>query len=151
MRETGAEPVERRLRIASLWREHRARWTLPLVIIVIIGLVAIVDRLASQRISQVDEQTTSALVAATGGAATVNLDRPWSGFNPNTPAGADSSSTTLLTSVLPSAYVVDPKLTPEVNSRPADQRGGHLHLAPDHSVRDQSASRVVGRRPGRCR
>jgi peptide/nickel transport system substrate-binding protein len=116
VRETGAEPVERRLRIASLWREHRARWTLPLVIIVIIGLVAIVDRLASPRISEVDEQTTSALVAATGGAVTVNLDRPWSGFNPNTPAGADSSSTTLLTSVLPSAYVVDPKLTPEVNS-----------------------------------
>jgi peptide/nickel transport system substrate-binding protein len=116
VRETGAEPVARRLRLASLWREHRARWTLPLVIIVIIGLVAIVDRLASQRISQVDEQTTSALVAATGGAVSVNLDRPWSGFNPNTPAGADSSSTTLLTSVLPSAYVIDPKLTPEVNS-----------------------------------
>jgi peptide/nickel transport system substrate-binding protein len=116
VRETGAEPVARRFRIASLWREHRARWTLPLVIIVIIGLVAIVDRLASQRISQVDEQTTSALVAATGGTVTVNLDRPWSGFNPNTPAGADSSSTTLLTSVLPSAYVIDPKLTPEVNS-----------------------------------
>jgi peptide/nickel transport system substrate-binding protein len=116
VRQTGAEPVERRPRIALLWREHRARWTLPLVIIVIIGLVAIVDRLASQRISQVDEQSTSALVAATGGAAVVNLDRPWSGFNPNTPAGADSSTTTLLTSVLPSAYVIDPKLTPEVNT-----------------------------------
>jgi peptide/nickel transport system substrate-binding protein len=114
--QSGAEPVARRPRIALLWHRHRGRWTLPLVIIVIIGLVAIVDHLASQQISRVDEQNTSALVAASGGSAVVNLDQPWSGFNPNTPAGANSSTTTLLTSVLPSAYVVDPKLTPEVNT-----------------------------------
>jgi peptide/nickel transport system substrate-binding protein len=114
--QSGAEPVERRPRLAVLWHRHRARWTLPLVIIVIIGLVAIVDHVASQRISRVDEQNTSALVPASGGSAVVNLDQPWSGFNPNTPAGANSSTTTLLTSVLPSAYVVDPKLTPEINT-----------------------------------
>ena len=73
----GAEPVARRPRIPSIWREHRARWTLPLVIIVIIGVVAIVDHLGSQRISQVDEQQSiSALVSATGGTATVSLDQP---------------------------------------------------------------------------
>jgi peptide/nickel transport system substrate-binding protein len=114
--ENGAEPVERRPRIAVLWREHRARWTLPLVIIVIIGAVAIVDHLDSHRISQVDQQNTSALVAATGGGATVEFDRPWSGFNPNTPAGAASTTPTLLSAVLPSAYVIDSKLIPEVNS-----------------------------------
>ena len=116
MTDTGAEVVERRPRMASLWRKHRARWTLPLVIIVIIGAVAIVDHLGSHRISQVDQQTTSALVAATGGATTVSLDRPWAGFNPNTPAGAASSTPTLLTSVLPSAYVINSKLVPQVNS-----------------------------------
>jgi peptide/nickel transport system substrate-binding protein len=112
----GAEPVARRPRIASLWREHRARWTLPLVIIVIIGLVAIVDHVGSHRISQVDEQGTSPLVAATGGATTVEFDRPWAGFNPNTPAGAASTTPALLTSVLPSAYIINPKLVPEVNT-----------------------------------
>ena len=116
MTEHGAEPDSRRPRIASLWRRHRARWTLPLVIIVIIGAVAIVDHLGSHRISQVDRQSTTALVAAKGGTATVELDRPWAGFNPNTPAGAASSTPTLLTSVLPSAYVVNQKLIPEVNS-----------------------------------
>ena len=113
---TGAGSASRRPRIASLWEKHRARWTLPLVIIVIIGAVAIIDHLDSHRISQVDQQTTSQLVAATGGGATVELDRAWSGFNPNTPAGAASSTPTLLDSVLPSAYVVNSKLTPEVNS-----------------------------------
>jgi peptide/nickel transport system substrate-binding protein len=113
---SGAEPVARRPRLALLWHRHRARWTLPLVIIVIIGLVATVDHLASRRISRVDQPDTPALVGAPGGSAVVNLDQPWSGFNPNTPAGANSSTTTLLTSVLPSAYVVDPKLTPEVNT-----------------------------------
>jgi len=114
--EPGAGSDSRRPRIASLWEQHRARWTLPLVIIVIIGLVAVVDHLGSHRISQVDQLSTSQLVNATGGAATVELDRPWSGFNPNTPAGAASSTPTLLSSVLPSAYVVNSKLVPEVNS-----------------------------------
>ena len=54
MSRTGAGAAERRSRLASLWRQHRARWTLPLVIIVIIGLVAVVDHLGSHRISQVD-------------------------------------------------------------------------------------------------
>jgi len=113
---SGAGSASRRPRIASIWQKHRARWTLPLVIIVIIGAVALVDHLGSHRISQVDQASTSQLVAATGGGATVELDRPWSGFNPNTPAGATSSTPTLLTSVLPSAYVVNSKLIPEVNS-----------------------------------
>ncbi len=43
----GAEPVQRRPRIASFWREHRARWSLPLVIILIIGIVALIDHLGS--------------------------------------------------------------------------------------------------------
>jgi peptide/nickel transport system substrate-binding protein len=112
----GAGAAGRRPRLASLWRQHRARWTLPLVIIFIIGLVAVVDHLGSRRISQVDAQSTSPLVTAAGGSTTVELDRPWSGFNPNTPAGAGSSTPTLLSSVLPSAYVINPKLIPEVNS-----------------------------------
>ncbi len=115
MTENGADPVERRPRVALLWREHRARWTLPLVIIVIIGLVATVDHLDSHRISQVDAQVKPALVAATGGAVTVALDQPWSGFNPNTPAGASSSTPALLASVLPSAYVIDSNAVPTVN------------------------------------
>ncbi|MGH9079271.1 MAG: ABC transporter family substrate-binding protein [Acidimicrobiales bacterium] len=106
----------RRKRLATLWREYRARWTLPLVIIVIIGLVAIVDHLGSNRISEVDEANSSVLVAAGGGQATVELDRPWSGLNPNTAAGAASSTPTLMASVLPSAYNLSPKLVPQVNS-----------------------------------
>ncbi len=116
MNEHGAESVERRPRIAALWREQRARWTLPLVIIVIIGLVAIVDHLGSHRISHLDDQNTSALVPAAGGAATVEFDRPWDGFNPNTPAGAASTSPALLSAVLPSAYVMNAKMMPVVNS-----------------------------------
>ena len=112
----GAEAVERRARVALFWRKHRARWSLPLVIILIIGLVAVIDHLGSHRISQVDVQTPSPLVPATGGATTVDLDRPWSGFNPNTPEGAASSTPTLLVSVLPSAYVLTPKLVPQVNT-----------------------------------
>jgi len=112
----GAEAVERRARISLFWRKYRARWSLPLVIILVIGLVAVIDHVGSHRISQVDLQTPSPLVPATGGATTVDLDRPWAGFNPNTPGGAASSTPTLLTSVLPSAYVINPKLVPQVNS-----------------------------------
>jgi peptide/nickel transport system substrate-binding protein len=113
---TGAGDPGRRPRFASLWRKHRARWTLPLVIIFIIGLVAVVDRVGSGRISQVDAPSPTPMVEATGGSTTVELDRPWSGFNPNTPDGAASSTPTLLSSVLPSAYVLNPKLIPEVNT-----------------------------------
>ncbi len=116
MSRNGPGDAGRRPRMASLWQEHRARWTLPLVIIFIIGLVAVVDHLGSHRISQVDATVTSPLVTATGGSSTVELDRAWSGFNPNTPAGAASSTPTLLSSVLPSAYVINPKLIPEVNA-----------------------------------
>ena len=116
MSPSGSGGAGRRPRLASLWSKHRARWTLPLVIIFVIGLVAVVDHLGSHRIRQVDALSTSPLVTATGGAATVELDRPWSGFNPNTPSGADSSTPGLLSSVLPSAYVIGPKLIPEVNS-----------------------------------
>ncbi len=148
MTDRGAEPVERRPRIAALWREHRARWTLPLVIIVIIGAVAIVDHLGSHRISQVDAQKTSALVPANGGAATVEFDRPWDGFNPNTPAGAASTTPTLLSAVLPSAYVMNPKLVPQVNTALLVSVEVDLDVAVDHPVRDQPQGRVVGRRPG---
>ncbi|MHB1518619.1 MAG: ABC transporter family substrate-binding protein [Acidimicrobiales bacterium] len=86
------------------------------MIIVIIALVATVDHLGSNRISQVDAQTTTSLVPAKGGTATVELDRAWHGFNPNTPAGAASSTPMLLSSVLPSSYTVNPKLVPVVNS-----------------------------------
>ncbi len=116
MSDDGAEAVERRPRFAALWHEHRARWTLPLVIIVIIAAVAIIDHIGSHRISQVDEVNVPSLVPASGGQATVVLDRPWEGFNPNTPAGATSSTPTLLSAVLPSAYIVNPKLAPQVNS-----------------------------------
>ncbi len=116
MTDNGADPVARRPRVALLWREHRARWTLPLVIIVIIALVATVDHLDSHRISQVDAAVKPALVAADGGVVTVDLDRPWSGYNPNTPAGASSSTPALLAPVLPSAYVVASDQVPAVNS-----------------------------------
>ncbi len=116
MTDTGGERVKRRPRISLRWREYRARWTLPLVIIVIIGAVAIVDHLGSHRISQVDQVAPPALVATTGGTAAVNVDRSWYGFNPNTPAGASSATPMLLTSVLPSAYIISPKLVPQVNS-----------------------------------
>jgi peptide/nickel transport system substrate-binding protein len=114
--EDGAEAVERRPRIAALWQKHRARWTLPLVIIVIIAAVAIVDHIDSHRISQVDGQDAPSLIPASGGGTTVVLDQPWDGFNPNTPGGAASTSPTLLASVLPSAYEINPKLAPQVNS-----------------------------------
>ena len=112
----GVEPVERRPRIVTFWREHRARWSLPLVIILIIGVVALIDHLGSRRISQAVVPRPPALVAAGGGETTVNLDQPWSGFNPGTPEGAASSTPTLLTSVLPSAYIIGPKLVPQINS-----------------------------------
>ena len=112
----GAEPVQRRPRIASFWREHRARWSLPLVIILIIGIVALIDHLGSRRISQAVVPRPPALVTASDGTTTVDLDTPWSGFNPGTPAGAESSTPTLLSAVLPSAYVIGPKLVPLINS-----------------------------------
>jgi len=113
---TGGATAERHSHLASLWRRHRARWTLPLVIIVIIGLVAIVDHVDFHRISQVDAPVPSPLVEANGGVATVDLDHAWSGFNPNTPAGAASTTPALLASVLPSSYIITPKLVPQVNT-----------------------------------
>jgi len=112
----GAGPVERRSRVSSLWRERRARWTLPLVIILIIAGVAVVDHLGSRQISQVDQPVIPPQVEATGGASIVHLPGPWDGFNPNTPAGASSSTPSLLGAVLPSAYVINPKMVPEVNA-----------------------------------
>ena len=87
--DTGSE--EHRSRMSSLWRERRARWTLPLVIIVIIAGVAVVDHLGSLQISQVDQPVIPAQVEAPGGTSVVHLPGQWSGFNPNTPAGAQSS------------------------------------------------------------
>ena len=116
MSDPGAGPAQRRPRLSSLWREQRARWTLPLVIVVIIAVVAVVDHLGSRQISQVDQPVYPALVQATGGTSTVHLGGPWDGFNPNTPAGAASSTPALLVQVLPSAYVISPKLVPQVNA-----------------------------------
>ena len=112
----GAEPDEHRPRISSLWREHRARWTLPLVIIVIIVAVAVVDHIGSRQISAVDQPTIPAMVQTTGGSSVVHLNSAWSGFNPNTPDGAASSTPSLLVQVLPSAYVINTKLLPQVNT-----------------------------------
>ena len=46
----------------------------------------------------------------------MHLPGPWAGFNPNTPAGATSTTPSLLDAVLPSAYVITPKLVPQVNT-----------------------------------
>ena len=102
--------------MSSLWRERRARWSLPLVIIVIIACVAIVDHLGSRQISQVDQPVIPAQVEAGGGTSVVHLPGPWTGFNPNTPAGASSTTPSLLSAVLPSAYIITAKLVPQVNS-----------------------------------
>lgn len=105
----GAEPVGRRHRITALWARHRSRWTLPLVIIVIIIIVAAVDHIGADRISQVDRPPPSGLVATQGGSATVDLEGGLAGFNPNTSAGAASATPTVMASVLPSAYLVNPQ------------------------------------------
>ena len=116
MSEPGIGPDEHRSRMSSLWGERRARWTLPLVIIVIIAAVAIVDHLGSRQISQVDQPVIPPQVVASGGSSVVHLPGPWAGFNPNTPAGANSTTPSLLAAVLPSAYVINPKLVPQVNT-----------------------------------
>lgn len=86
------------------------------MIIVIIAGVAVVDHLGSRQISQVDQPVIPPQVDATGGSSIVHLPGPWAGFNPNTPAGADSTAASLLDAVLPSAYVITPKLVPQVNT-----------------------------------
>jgi peptide/nickel transport system substrate-binding protein len=86
------------------------------VIVVIIGAVAVVDHLGNRQISQVDQPAIPAEVQAVGGTSVVHLGGPWSGFNPNTPAGAASTTAALLVKVLPSAYVISPKLVPQVNT-----------------------------------
>lgn len=116
MTSPGASGVAAGSSVRAFWERHRARWTLPLVIIVIIALVAVIDHLASHRISQVDRPQPSVLIAAPGGSSTVVLNSPWDGFNPNTSGGASSSSAALLSSVLPGAYVLPPKLVPIVDS-----------------------------------
>ncbi len=102
--------------MSSFWRERRTRWTLPIVIVVIIVGVTIVDHLGNRQINAVDQPVIPPPVATAGGTSVVHLPGPWDGFNPNTPAGASSSTPTLLTSVLPSAYVMTPKLIPQVNT-----------------------------------
>ena len=105
----GAEPVGRRHRITIFWARHRSRWTLPLVIIVIIIIVAAVDHIAAKRISRVDRPPPSGLVSMKGGSTTVALDQGMAGFNPNTAAGAASATPTVMASVLPSAYIINPE------------------------------------------
>jgi peptide/nickel transport system substrate-binding protein len=81
-----------------------------LVIIVIIIIVAAVDHIVgAQRIKQVDQPPPSGLVATQGGSATVDLDQGMAGFNPNTSAGAASATPTVMASVLPSAYIINPQ------------------------------------------
>ena len=111
-----AGPSEPRLRVSALWRQRRARWTLPLVIVLIIGGVAVIDHLSSRQISQVDQPVIPPPVPASGGTSVVHLPGPWSGYNPNTPAGAASTTPSLLDAVLPSAYTINPKLVPQVNT-----------------------------------
>jgi len=103
-------------RIAAFWAARRARWTLPLVIIAVILIVATVDHVGAHRISEVDEPIVSDLMATHGGSATVDVSQPWSGFNPGTPAGAASSTPTLLSNVLPSAFTMSPMMVPTLNS-----------------------------------
>ncbi len=105
----GAEPVGGRRRKTTWWARHRSRWTLPLVIIVIIVIVAAVDHIAAKRISQVDRPPPSSLASTPGGSATVDLDQQMAGFNPNTSAGAASATPTVMASVLPSAYIINPQ------------------------------------------
>ena len=138
--------------MASLWREHRARWTLPLVIIVIIGLVA--DRRPPGYPPDQPGRRPAHVTAGVGHAAAPppsTSTGPWSGFNPNTPAGADSSTPTLLSSVLPSAYVINPKLIPEVNTDLLTSVEATLAVATHHPVRHQPQGGVVRRRTGHRR
>ena len=88
--------------------DRRSSWTLPLVIVLVIIVVAIVDHIGAHRISEVDQVPAPSLTAAPGGAVTVDLDQPWSGFNPAPRPGAASSTPALLTPVLPSAFIVTP-------------------------------------------
>jgi hypothetical protein len=143
----GAETVGRRHLFTVFWARHRSRWTLPLVIIVIIIIVAAVDHIGDDRISQVDRPPPSGLVATNGGSATVAFDQPMAGFNPNTAEGAVSGAPTVLASVLPSAYIVNPQKLAVPNSALL-QSVEVIRPAPDHFLRDQSQGRVVGWHPG---
>jgi len=93
-----------------------SRWTLPLVIVLVIVLVAVVDHIGEKRFIAVDGLPKPQLVVASGGTVTVDFDQAWSGYNPNTPAGADSSTPALLAAVLPSAFVIGPDLQPTLDS-----------------------------------
>ena len=74
--EPGAEPVARRPRISSLWRERRARWTLPLVIIVIIGWRGRSSTTwAAARSARSTSPSTRRWSQATGGTSVVHLGR----------------------------------------------------------------------------
>ena len=84
------------------------------MIILIIGLVAIVDHLGSQRISQaVVPRAASALVAATRRERRPSTS---TGPGPGSTRGRrrvrTSGTPTLLSAVLPSAYVIGPKFVP---------------------------------------
>lgn len=112
--DASSSPQPRSNRLAAARR--RAPWTLPVIIIIVIAVVAVIDHLGSKRIAQVEHSAPPALVPVNGGSATVALPEPWSGYNPGTPQGAASSSAALLAQVYPSAYVLSPQLVPEVNT-----------------------------------
>lgn len=117
MTTSGGSSAEPHRSLSRWWRRHRTRWSLPLVIVAVIVVLAVIDHLGSHQIRQVDQPAASVLEPAANGTVSVALDRPWEGFNPNTPAGAVSATPTLLDQVLPSAYVISPtKLVPVVNS-----------------------------------
>ncbi len=135
MNDHGADAVERRPRIAQLWQQHRARWTLPLVIIVIIAAVAIVDHLDSHRISQVDEQNTSVLVPATGGAVTVGLRPPVGRVQPQHPGRGGFHQPDAAVGSTAQRLRDQPAAGAAEEQRSFVGRGGHIDVAVDHPVR----------------
>lgn len=113
---TGSDAGPSRRRHGPVGTSAHSRWTLPLVIVLVIVMVAVVDHIGEKRFIAVDGLPQPQLVVASGGTVTVDFDQPWAGYNPNTPAGADSSTPALLAAVLPSAFVIGPDLQPTLDS-----------------------------------
>jgi len=113
---TGSGAGRSRRRHDPTGTASHSRWTLPLVIVLIIVVVAVVDHIGEKRFVAVDGLPQPQLVVASGGTVSVGLDAPWSGYNPNTPAGADSSAPALLAPVLPSTFEIGTDLQPTLDS-----------------------------------
>ena len=140
----GPEPVDRRPRIATVWREHRARWSLPLVIILIIGVVALIDHLGSQRISQAVVPRPPAL----GGCRRWRDDRrPRPAvvrFQSRNSGGGrvEHAHAALLGAAECVHHRAEARSADQ--QRPAPQCRGHLDVTSHHPVRDQSGRGLVG-------